>query len=158
MSEEFEIQKLKSEYPEFFVQVSPDLLEFIFSEETSSKIAEICLENGIEDEEKIEKIAYRVTLALLEQVPKENLAEILEKGVEIDFETAEKISIEIKQLIFSQIPETQPKEIQKEEDQIEEDEIEEDELTQPEKPSPPVTEKEEPEKPSKKDVYREPVG
>jgi len=134
MANNIEIQKLKSEYPEFFKQISPELLEFIFSEETSSKIAQICLGNGIEDEEKIEKIAYRITLALLDQVPKENLAEILEKGVKLNHETAEKISIEVKRLIFSRIQETQPT-----------------------KPSPPATEKEKPEKPTKKDVYREPT-
>lgn len=148
MPEEFDIQKLKEQYPEFFKQVSPNLLEFILSKETSSKISEICLENGIEDEEKIEKIAYRVTLALLDQVPKENLAEIFEKGAKIDSETARKISIEIKRLIFSQIPKTKPQK------------------TQPIKP-PPATFEEEKleetektekiEKPSKKDFYREPI-
>lgn len=111
MTNDIEIQKLKSKYPEFFEQFSPELLEFLFSEETSSKIAKICLENGVEDEEKIEKIAYRVTLALFGQIPKENLTEVLEKGVKLNHETAKKISIEIKRLIFSQIPETQPEEI-----------------------------------------------
>lgn len=134
MTNDIDIQKLKKEYPEFFEQISPELLEFILSGEISSKIAEICLENGIEDEEKIEKIAYQATLALLDQVPKENLAEILEKGVEIDSKTAEKISIEIKRLIFSQIPKTQPT-----------------------KSPLPILEKEKSEKPSKKDTYREPI-
>jgi len=139
MPEEFDIQKLKEQYPEFFKQVSPNLLEFIISKETSSKISEICLKNGIENEEKIEKIAYRITLALLGQIPKENLAEILEKGVKLDSETAKIISIEIKRLIFSQIPKSKAKE------------------TQPVKPSPPTLEEKKPEKPSKKDVYREPI-
>jgi len=142
MPEEFDIQKLKEEYPEIFELISPEFLEFIFSKETSSKIAAICLENGVEDEEKIEKIAYRVTLALLNQVPKENLSEILEKGVNLNPEVAEKISIEIKRRIFPQIPEIRPGEIQ------------------PPKPFPPVTEKTEKEKPKappKKDVYREPI-
>ncbi len=150
MANDIEIQKLKSEYPEFFEQFSPEFLEFIFSEETSSKIAEICFENGVEDEEKIEKIAYRVALALLNQIPKENLTEILVKGVNLNHETTKKISTEIKRRIFSQIPKTQPEKIQKEEG-----EIEKVELTQPTRPSPPVTEKEKPEKPSKKDIYRE---
>ena len=73
MTNNIELQKLKSRYPDFFKQVSSKVLEFIFSEETSSKITKICLENEVEDEEKIEKIAYRVTLALLDQIPKENL-------------------------------------------------------------------------------------
>ena len=142
MASDSEIQKLKSEYPEFFKQVSPQLLEFVLSEETSSNTAKICLENGIEDEEKIEKIAYRVGLALLGQIPKENLAKILEKGVKINPETAQKISIEINRLIFSRI-----KEIQSEETQ----------LFQPTASSSPAPEEENPERPSKKDVYREPI-
>lgn len=103
MANNIEIQKLKEEYPEFFEKHSPELLEFIFSEGTSSKIAEICLENGVEDEEKIEKIANRVVLALLEEFPKEKLSKILEKGVGLDFETAEKIYTEINQFIFSHL-------------------------------------------------------
>lgn len=140
MPKEFDIQKLKSEYPEFFEKVSPGLLEFILSEKASSKIAEVCLENGVKDEEKIEKIAYRVVLALLGQIPKESLAEILEKGVKLNSETASKIYAEINRLIFSQIKKTKPKEAQ---------------LTQQTKPSPPVEEK--PKGPSKKDTYREPI-
>ncbi len=151
MANNIELQKLRNKYPEFFKQVPSKLLEFIFSEETSSKIAKICLENGVEDEEKIEKIAYRVTLALLGQVPKENLTEIFEKGVKLDHETAKKISIEIKLNIFSQIQEIQSKEVRKEEGQIEKDE-----LTQPAELPPSVAEKE-PKESSKKDTYREPI-
>ena len=145
MPDELEFQKLKKEYPEFFEQVSPKLLEFILSEETSSKIAQICLENGVEDEEKIEKIAYQVTLALLGQTPKENLAKILEKGVKLDSEIARKVHIEVNRLIFSRIQKIQPGEIQKKRIQMEKDRIEKDEI---EKKS---------EKPTKKDVYREPI-
>ena len=142
MSDELEFQKLKKEYPEFFKQVSSEFLEFIFSEETSSKIAQICLENGIEDEEKIEKIAYQITLALLGQTPKENLAKILEKGLKLDSETARKIRVEVDRLIFSQAQETQ---------------LKANHLIQPTKPSVPTTKKQKPEKPSSKDVYREPI-
>lgn len=143
---ELEIQKLKNDYPEFFEQFSPEFLDFIFSEETLAKIAEICLENGIEDEEKIEKIAYRVTLALFNQVPKENLAEILEKEVNLSQETAEKIFIEIKRRIFSQAPEMLKRK-----------------PVQPSKPSPPVEPElgpppeVKPEIKPKRDIYREPI-
>lgn len=66
------IQKLKSEHPDFFEQCPLEFLKFVFSEELSSKIAEICIKNGVEDEEKIEKIAYRIALVLLNQLAKEN--------------------------------------------------------------------------------------
>lgn len=98
-----ELEKIKNQCPEFFEQVSPNLLEFILSEETSSKIAQICLENGVRDEEKIEKIAYRVTFVLLKQTPKEKLPEILEKEVQLNSETAKKIYTEINQFIFSHL-------------------------------------------------------
>lgn len=107
MAEESEIQKLKSKYPKFFARFPSELLEFVFSEETSLEIASICLENGVEDEEAVEKIAYRVTLALLDQVPKENLTEIFEKGAGLDHETAKKISEAIEERIFSQTPTSQ---------------------------------------------------
>jgi len=140
MTEESEIQKLKSEYPEFFVQFSPEFLEFIFSEETSLEIANICLKNKVEDEETIEKIAYRVTLALLNQAPKENLAKILEKGVGLNHEIAEKISAGVEERIFSQIPEIEKKEEQ---------------LIQSTQSFSPVTEEKKSEEPPKKDTYRE---
>jgi len=142
MTEESEIQRLKSEYPEFFAQFSPDFLEFIFSEEISNEIASICLENKVEDEEIIEKIAYRVTLALLNQVPKENLAKILEKGAGLSSEIAEKISAAIEERIFSQIPEIEKKEEQ---------------LIQSTQPFSPITEEKKSEEPPKKDTYREPI-
>ena len=150
MPEEFDAQNLKKEYPELFEQFPSEFLEFLFSEETSSKIAEICFENGIQDEEKIEKIAYRVGLILLDQVPRENFAKILEKGVDLDRETAEKISIEINRRIFSQVPEL----------------LKAEEPTQsvppppevkPEvAPSPEVKPEGEP-KETRKDIYREPI-
>jgi len=143
MINEIEIQKLKSEYPEFSEQVSSELLGLIFSEETSSNIAEICLENGVENEEKIEKIAYRIVLALLEQVPRKNLAKILEKGVGIDSETAGKIHIGVNRLIFSQIKTIQPKKTP---------------LIQPVKASPPAElEEKNPKESQKKDIYQEPI-
>jgi len=150
MANNAEIQKLKNEYPEFFEQFSSELLEFVFSEKTSSKIAQICSENGIEDEEKVEKIAYRVGLVLLNQVPKENFTEILEKGATLNRQTAERISTEINRSIFSQIPEI----------------LKTAEPTLPASPSPEVKPEVEPPleakpeaepKETRRDIYREPM-
>ena len=107
MIEESEIQKLKSKYPDFFSRFSPDFLDFVFSEDTSTTIAGICLENGIEDEGIIDKITSRIALVLFGQVPKENLATMFEKGVGLNPVIAEKISFDIEEYIFSQIPERQ---------------------------------------------------
>ena len=103
MAENPEIKKLKSKYPEFFAQFSPEFLEFVFSKEISLEIASICLENKIEDEEVIEKITSRITSALFNQIPEENLAKVFEKGVGLSNKIAEKISAEVKERIFSQI-------------------------------------------------------
>jgi len=123
MVDKSEIQKLKKEYPVFFKKHSPELLEFIFSENTSSKIAEICLANKVEDEEKVEKIANRVVSALLGEFPKEKLPEVLEKGVKLEFETASKISEQINQLIFSRAPKAQPEKSQKRKNKITKEKI-----------------------------------
>jgi len=147
MLEEFDVQKLKSEYPQFFEEVPPELLEFILAKETSSKIAEICFESGVEDEEKIEKIAYRITLALLGKIPKENLTEILEKGVGLNHETARKIHALVNLLISSKIKETQPLQPTKpKRSPLIPELVLEEELEKPPKS----------ENPLKKDIYREP--
>lgn len=104
MIRDFEIQKLKEEYPELFEEFSSEFFEFLFSEKIASEIAQICLKNGIQDEEKIEEIAYLVAAVLLGELPEENLARTLEKGVGIDHETAKEISIQFKHLIFSKAP------------------------------------------------------
>lgn len=143
MVEESEPQKLKSKYPEFFAQFSPKFLEFIFSKETSTGIARICLESDIKNEGTVEKIAYRVTLALLDQVPKENLPKILEKGAGLSRQVAEKISFAVKQRIFSQAPTTQP---MKSPPPIES------EVAPPPEAKPEIEKKE-----GEKDVYREPI-
>ena len=72
-------------------------------EEISLEIAGICLENKIEDKKMIEEVASRVTLALFDQIPKESLTKILEKGVGLSHEKAEKISAAVKESIFSQL-------------------------------------------------------
>ncbi len=142
MAEESEIQRLKSKYPEFFAQFSPEFLEFVFSKETSLEAASICLENGIEDEETIEKITYRITLVLFNQVPKENLAKIFEKGAGLNRIIAEKISFEVEERIFSQIPGPQPTKSSS---------------AEPETMLPPETRPETESEERGKDVYREPI-
>ena len=110
MTEESKIQNLKNKHPDFFNRFSPEFLDFVFSEETSMTIAGICLENGIEDEEIIDKITFRIALVLFDQVPKENLAKMLEKGAGLNPIIAEKVSFEAEEHIFSQVPESQPTE------------------------------------------------
>ena len=142
------LQELKEKYPDFFKKIHPELLNYIFSKETSSKIGEICLKNGVEDEEKIEKIAYRITLILLNKAPKENLSVILEKGAGLNHETAKKISIEIKIFISPQIERIKSKDVQ-EKNQAKKDQL--DKTTNPSF----LKKKNALNNSSKKDAYRE---
>jgi hypothetical protein len=102
-TEDFDIEKIKGDYPDFFEELSPDLLNFISSENASFKIADICLENGVISEEKIEKTAYYIISSLLRQEPEENLIMTLKNGLDINLETAKKISDGVKKNIFHRI-------------------------------------------------------
>lgn len=141
MSEQIELQKLKEEYPEFFRKTSPELIDFIFSDKTSEKIADIAAKNGVSDEEVVEGIAQRVTWVLLDRLPSGNLAMTFELGLKISPDISQKIADEANQFISSETAQwklgriIQPKEASAAEE---------------------ITE-EEPRKPSSKDVYREPV-
>ena len=102
------IEKLKKELPELFKEFSAEFLEFVFSEQTASQIAEICLENGVKDEKTLEKIGYRAVLVLLDQIPKENFAGVLKNGAGLDLNTAQKIAGQINEVVFSQAPPSSP--------------------------------------------------
>ena len=143
MIEKSEIQKLKSKYPDFFNQFSSEFLKFVFSEETSLAISGICVENGIENEEIIDKITHQITLALFGRIQKENLAKILEKEVELNPIIAEKISSEVEGYVFSQSPGFQP---------VKSSLPETENIISPEETRPEIGTNEE-----RKDTYREPI-
>lgn len=103
MAEKFDLQKIKNQYPEFFKEASDKLMELAVSQETASQIAEICLKNGVEEEQKIEKIAYYISFVLLSQLPPATLPKALEKNLPLKPETAKKISEEVNQLIFAPV-------------------------------------------------------
>lgn len=143
MPEKINLEEIKKQYPEFFKKISPELLEFILSEKISSKIAEICLENGVVNEEKIEKIAYQTALVLLGQRAEESLPKILETEEGLNREITQKISISIRRFIFSEIP------------KIQESQRGENQLIQPLTQPPATAKKEKTEAPPEKDNYRE---
>ena len=165
MVEEFDLQKIKNQYPEFFQEASNKLIELATSQETASQIAEICLKNRIEEEQKIEKIAYYISFVLLSQLPPGTLPKALEKNLPLKPEIAKKISEEVNQLIFAPVKDDLT-ELYKE---IDSEGIED--LTpalseeKPKKSPPLPTEtpvktglsEEKAKRPPKKDAYREPV-
>ena len=85
--------------------ISEKVVEIISAEETSSLISDICEKNNLEDEKKIEDVAYRVGLVLLGKLPPDSLASSLEREVGIEAELANNIAQEINQSVFSQIKE-----------------------------------------------------
>jgi len=121
MPEEIDIKK-----------ISPELINFALSEKTSEQIASLCIKNGVEDEEQIEAVAYRIIWALLGKLPKKSLALTLERGAKITPAAAQKIAIEANQLFFSASQSKTP-------------------LTEKEKPE------EKPRRSNIKDTYREPT-
>lgn len=101
MIESTELKKLKEDYPDFFRKTSAEIIDFIFSEKTSERIANICKKNGVTEEGQVEGIAQRVTWVMLDKLPSGNLAITLELWVNIASETAKKVADEANQFISS---------------------------------------------------------
>ena len=130
-------------------KITSDILKTLFSKKTTLRISEICIKNGIEEEEKIEEIAHQIGLVLLGKLPPKEFQKTLEEKVKFTPETTEKINREINQTIFYPVkssledlykikitPSAKPAKI-----------------TPPSETTPPPEEK--PEAPPREDVYRE---
>jgi len=132
-------------------KISPDILKIVFAERTPFQISEICIKNGVEEEEKIEEIAYQIGRVLLGKLPPNELREIFEKELTLDSLIAKKISEEINLNILSPVKDSLAKVYGKE-------------ITPPAKPTkitpPPeatTPPEEKPLTPPAKDVYRETI-
>ncbi len=101
MSDEIEVQKLKKDYPEFFRKTPNELIDLVLSEKTSKRIADICEKNGVNNEQKVEEIAKRISWVLLGKLPSGNLAMALELWVKLTAENAKKVADEANQFITS---------------------------------------------------------
>jgi hypothetical protein len=115
-----------------------EIKNILLSEDNTILIASICLENGVEDDKKIEKIAYQTTMLLLERISKEDFPLLIERELQIDGITARKISDEINEYILSQLPQPEIGGLP-----IEKNET--------------VTVKEEKQKTAENDAYKEPI-
>lgn len=136
-------------------KVSERIVEIISAEETSSVISDICSENGVEDEKKIEDVSYQVGLVLLGQLPPNLLADSLKEEVKLSEEASNNIVERIGQSIFSKV-EDDLSALYAEGVEAKPEPEPEPEL---EKPAPSIPEpKEESKRPPKgKDTYREKV-
>ena len=84
-------------------KISPDILKIVFSEKTPFQISKICIENGIEEEEKIEQVAFYAGLLLLGKLTLKEFQKALEGKAGINSETSEKINQGISKTILHPI-------------------------------------------------------
>ncbi len=98
MAEEYtkkELWKLYKKLPE-------ELKKAIFSEETVEDLDKIAQRYQLK-EEKVEKIAERITHVFLGLLPPDELEGVLVKEVNLDWETARKVAREINRYIFFRV-------------------------------------------------------
>ncbi len=145
MEQKKDINELKEKYPSFFEAFPFRLIDFVLNGEMAQKIANICIENRILEQDKIEKIAYKITFVVFNKMQKEALPSIIEEDTGVSKEIAEKIAISVDKIIISQIHKLKDENIEDDENKIvEEKKVEQ--KTPPLSPSP-----------EKKDTYREPI-
>ncbi len=142
MEQKTDINELKEKYPSFFEAFSFGLINFVISGQMAQKIANICIENRVLEQDKIEKIAYKITFVVFKRMQKEMLASVIEEDTGISKEVAEKITTSVDKIILSQIS--------KLEEGVKEEKEEKKEEKEEKKVAPPSP-------PSKKDTYREPI-
>jgi hypothetical protein len=133
----------KEELWKIYEKLPGELKDAIFSEKTAENIFNICARYGIEDGERISKVAKFVGRVLMGLLPPNEFEETLEREVGIEKEAAKSIKREVEMLIFYPVR-TQLEEIYKIE------------IAPPTKPAPPPKFEEKPSLP-KKDIYREPI-
>ncbi len=104
MDKKIKIDELQEEYPVFFESFPLSLIEFALSEETAKKIANICIENKVTDQEKVEGVGYRTAYVLFNKLPKESLFITIRDGLDVEEETAKKIAKSITDIILYQVP------------------------------------------------------
>jgi len=97
------IEEESLEFMDFLKRVPQETIDFILADQTAEKIADICKKNGIDDETRIEGIAYRTVLVLSGDLPSGNLALTFELGLKLPNELSRKIADEINQFIVGKI-------------------------------------------------------
>lgn len=82
------------------------LLDLVRSEDTASKIADICSVSEIDEEEKVREIAYQTGRVLLGDLSPEELPKILTEKAKLSSFLAEKIARGINESIFNSVKES----------------------------------------------------
>ncbi len=103
MAEKNDINKIKSLYPSFFEAFSFRFIDFVIGGQMAQKIANICIENRVLDQEKIQRISYHITFVVFNKMDRERLPVKLEEDVGVSREIAQKITKSVDEIIFAQI-------------------------------------------------------
>lgn len=135
----------KEELWKLYDKLPGELKKAVFAEETAENIFNICGRNGIEEGEKISKVAKYIGRVLMGLLPPNEFQETLEKELGLGKEIAKDITREVERYIFHPV-------------KAELEELYKIEIAPPARPTgitPPPQEK--PPVPSKTDIYREPI-
>ena len=135
----------KEELWKIYEKLPDDLKEAIFSGKTAEDIFSICTRYGIEEGEKMSKIAKYVGRVLMGLLPPDEFQETIEKELNLEKEMAKKIGRDVEMLIFYPVRASL-------------EEIYKTQISPPAPPTkiaPPPTIKQKPSPP--KDIYREPI-
>ncbi len=103
MVEKTDINKIKSLYPSFFEAFSFSFIDFVIGGQMAQRIANICIENRVLDQEKIQKISYHITFVVFDKMDIDRLPSKLEEDAGVSSEIAQKITKSVNEIIFSQI-------------------------------------------------------
>lgn len=90
----------KEQLQQLYINLPKDLQEAIFSEENTRNLREICLKNGVRDEDIIFEITKNLGYVFLGLLPPNELQDVLEKELNLEKAKAEQIASEISRFIF----------------------------------------------------------
>lgn len=90
----------KEQLAQLYKDLPKDLQEAVFSEENSYNLREICLKNGVRDEDVIFEITKNLGYVFLGLLVPNELQDVLEKELKIEKSKAEQITSEISRFIF----------------------------------------------------------
>jgi hypothetical protein len=145
----------KEQFWKLYEKLPQELKDALFAEETGDDIYDVCKRNEVE--EYLGEIVDYVGQVLLGFLTPEDFQNTLEKELNLEEGVAKKVAKEINRFIFYPVKPTLEQLYQSEiistEKTTERPAIERPEI----KLGIPETEEEKPEKPSEKDVYREPI-
>ncbi len=91
---------------QLYEKLPQELQDAIFSEENGQNIQDICKKNGVNNEDQVLDTIRNTAYVLMGLLPPNELADVLEKEVNIEGKVAQQISREIKRFVFYPVKKT----------------------------------------------------